>query len=72
MLKGTNAEISAGTGGTLAGPIAKQFIDYAFAAPDAARPHEPSALEMSQKGDRCASAAAPVRSEPVSRPRDAL
>jgi penicillin-binding protein A len=30
MLKGTNAEISAGTGGTLAGPLAKQFIDYAL------------------------------------------
>lgn len=30
MLKGTTAEISAGTGGTLAGPIAKQFIDHAL------------------------------------------
>ena len=31
MLKGTNAEISAGTGGRLAGPIAKQVLDAAFA-----------------------------------------
>jgi peptidoglycan glycosyltransferase len=28
MLKGTNDEISAGTGGKLAGPIAKQVLDY--------------------------------------------
>ena len=31
MLKGTNDEISAGTGGKLAGPIAKQVLDYLFA-----------------------------------------
>lgn len=31
MLRGTDAEISAGTGGTLAGPIAKQLLDYALA-----------------------------------------
>ena len=31
MLKGTNAEISAGTGGRLAGPIAKTVLDAAFA-----------------------------------------
>lgn len=31
MLKGTDAEISAGTGGALAGPIAKQLLDYALA-----------------------------------------
>ncbi len=31
MLKGTNAEISAGTGGRLAGPIAKAVLDAAFA-----------------------------------------
>lgn len=31
MLKGTDAEISAGTGGTLAGPIAKRLLDYALA-----------------------------------------
>ena len=31
MLKGTNDEISAGTGGKLAGPIAKQIFDYLFA-----------------------------------------
>ncbi len=30
VLKGTNAEISAGTGGRLAGPIAKQVLDYLF------------------------------------------
>ena len=32
MLKGTNAEISASTGGRLAGPIAKTMLDAAFAA----------------------------------------
>lgn len=32
MLKGTSAEISAGTGGTLAGPIAKQMLDAVFRA----------------------------------------
>jgi penicillin-binding protein A len=32
MLKGTNAEISAGTGGTLAGPVAKQVLDAALVA----------------------------------------
>jgi peptidoglycan glycosyltransferase len=31
MLKGTNAEISASTGGRLAGPVAKQVLDQAFA-----------------------------------------
>jgi penicillin-binding protein A len=31
ILKGTNAEISAGTGGRLAGPIAKAMLDIAFA-----------------------------------------
>jgi hypothetical protein len=30
MLKGTSAEISAGTGGQLAGPIAKGMLDTAF------------------------------------------
>ena len=33
ILKGTNAEISAGTGGKLAGPIAKTVLDYALAHP---------------------------------------
>jgi peptidoglycan glycosyltransferase len=33
MLKGTTAEISEGTGGVLAGPIAKQILDYALAHP---------------------------------------
>jgi peptidoglycan glycosyltransferase len=32
MLKGTNDEISASTGGTLAGPIAKQVLDYIFSS----------------------------------------
>lgn len=32
VLKGTNDEISAGTGGKLAGPIAKQVLDYLFAS----------------------------------------
>ena len=31
ILKGTNDEISAGTGGKLAGPIAKQVLDFLFA-----------------------------------------
>ena len=31
MLKGTNDEISASKGGRLAGPIAKQVLDFAFA-----------------------------------------
>jgi penicillin-binding protein A len=31
MLKGTNAEISAGTGGQLAGPVAKTVLDHLFA-----------------------------------------
>ena len=31
MLRGTNAEISAGTGGRLAGPVAKTVLDAAFA-----------------------------------------
>lgn len=32
ILKGTNAEVSASTGGKLAGPIAKQVFDYLFAS----------------------------------------
>jgi peptidoglycan glycosyltransferase len=32
MLKGTDAEISAGTGGRVAGPLAKQMLDAIFAA----------------------------------------
>jgi peptidoglycan glycosyltransferase len=43
MLKGTDAEISAGTGGRLAGPIAKEMLDAVFdvdppAAPDTSEP----------------------------------
>jgi peptidoglycan glycosyltransferase len=40
MLKGTSAEISAGTGGQLAGPLAKRMLDAALAGaaqPGAAR-----------------------------------
>jgi len=33
MLKGTTDEISAGTGGKLAGPIAKTILDFALAHP---------------------------------------
>jgi peptidoglycan glycosyltransferase len=33
MLKGTTDEISAGTGGRLAGPIAKVILDYLLANP---------------------------------------
>lgn len=36
MLKGTNEEISASTGGKLAGPVAKQVLDYLFASEKAA------------------------------------
>ena len=36
MLKGTNDEISASTGGKLAGPIAKTILDYLFATDAAA------------------------------------
>lgn len=35
MLKGTSAEISAGTGGQLAGPIAKRMLDAAMRTPGA-------------------------------------
>jgi peptidoglycan glycosyltransferase len=38
MLKGTNAEISASTGGQLAGPIAKTLLDYLFANETPAAP----------------------------------
>jgi peptidoglycan glycosyltransferase len=43
MLKGTNEEISAGTGGRVAGPIAKAMLDAMFAADAAAAapPAEP-------------------------------
>jgi peptidoglycan glycosyltransferase len=45
MLKGTNAEISAGTGGRLAGPIAKGVLDAVFRIdpPGAPEPAEPVA-----------------------------
>jgi peptidoglycan glycosyltransferase len=48
MLKGTNEEISAGTGGRVAGPIAKAMLDAVFAAdaaalvPPAEPPDEPT------------------------------
>jgi peptidoglycan glycosyltransferase len=44
MLKGTNEEISAGTGGRVAGPIAKAMLDAVFAADAAAllAPVEPA------------------------------
>jgi len=42
MLKGTNAEISASTGGQLAGPIAKAMLDAVFAADAAAVPVAPA------------------------------
>jgi peptidoglycan glycosyltransferase len=35
MIKGTTDEISASTGGKLAGPVAKQVLDYLFANPGA-------------------------------------
>jgi peptidoglycan glycosyltransferase len=38
VLKGTTDEISASTGGKLAGPIAKQIFDYLFAHPDPVPP----------------------------------
>lgn len=42
MLKGTTAEISAGTGGRLAGPIAKAMLDAVFAIDPPAGPRPPS------------------------------
>jgi hypothetical protein len=43
MLKGTNAEISASTGGRLAGPIAKAMLDAALALDRRSRaPRTPS------------------------------
>ena len=33
VLKGTNAQISAGTGGRLAGPVAKQILDWLYLHP---------------------------------------
>lgn len=38
MLKGTTDEISAGTGGKLAGPIAKRVLDFLFATDAGAQP----------------------------------
>ncbi len=38
MLKGTTEEISAGTGGTLAGPVAKQMLDATLAIDPARQP----------------------------------
>jgi hypothetical protein len=43
MLKGTNEEISAGTGGRVAGPIAKAMLDRAFSADAAAAVPAPPA-----------------------------
>jgi peptidoglycan glycosyltransferase len=46
MLKGTNAEISAGTGGRLGGPIAKAMLDAMFEIdPPTAPPADPPAAE---------------------------
>ena len=46
MLKGTNAEISAGTGGRLGGPIAKAMLDAMFEIdPPIAPPADPPAAE---------------------------
>jgi peptidoglycan glycosyltransferase len=42
MLKGTNAEISASTGGRLAGPIAKAMLDEAFRITPPVPPAEPA------------------------------
>jgi peptidoglycan glycosyltransferase len=44
MLKGTNDEISAGTGGKLAGPIAKQVLDYLLGT-EATTPTPPQAAQ---------------------------
>jgi peptidoglycan glycosyltransferase len=43
MIKGTNAEISASTGGRLAGPIAKAMLDAAFVADPITPPTTPPA-----------------------------
>jgi hypothetical protein len=47
MLKGTNDEISAGTGGKLAGPIAKQVLDYLFATEASAAAATPAPTDPS-------------------------
>jgi len=43
MLKGTNAEISASTGGRLAGPIAKAMLDAVFRIDPPVDPNAPAA-----------------------------
>ena len=50
MLKGTNAEISAGTGGRLAGPIAKAMLDAVFAV-DPPIPADAAADDTAETGD---------------------
>ena len=53
MLKGTNAEISAGTGGRLAGPIAKAMLDAVFEIdpPDRDRPHRSDHVRTGEHAD---------------------
>ncbi len=57
MLKGTTAEINAGTGGRLAGPIAKAMLDAAFASDAAA-------------AVATAAESAPATTEPTQEPGD--
>jgi peptidoglycan glycosyltransferase len=69
MLKGTNAEISAGTGGRVAGPIAKAMLDRAFSADAAAAlPAPPTPAEAtadSTPGTPAAPAPEPTTGPPV-------
>jgi len=69
MLKGTNEEISAGTGGRVAGPIAKAMLDRAFSADAAAAvpaPPEPAeATSDSTPATPTASAPEPTTAPPT-------
>ena len=59
MLKGTNAEISAGTGGQLAGPLAKAMLDEMFKIdPPGAAAEEPAGTSDGGAGDDTAPDAA--------------
>ncbi len=64
MLKGTNAEISAGTGGRLAGPIAKAMLDEMFRLDP---PVDPDAVEAApdQSGEQPAEGTVPPDTTPA-------
>ncbi len=62
MLKGTNAEISAGTGGRLAGPIAKDMLDAMFRI-DPPNPPETEGEPASEAPDGTTPDQAPAEQE---------